>query len=182
MERKLISLFKKFILFIPLLFYFGERSLIAYDEGIYALQAKWILENNNWITPMKWGGIVDDRTIGIQFLIAISQKIFGEKIFSIYIPIIFFGLLMIWLTYKIHKEIANEDFPIISSLILSTTFLWINYFHMATQDIAFASLTTLGVYASIKSYKTKIPIFYFYSGIWIGLALKIISFSDKLIS
>ena len=57
---------------------------------------------------------------------------------------------MIWLTYKIHKEIANEDFPIISSLILSTTFLWINYFHMATQDIAFASLTTLG---SICVYK-----------------------------
>ena len=36
-------LFKLFI-FIPLLFYFGKRSYIAFDEGFYALQARWILE------------------------------------------------------------------------------------------------------------------------------------------
>ncbi len=170
MKEKLFSSLKKFIFFTPLVFYFGERSLIAYDEGIYALQAKWILENNNWITPMKWGGVVDDRTIGIQFLIAFSQKIFGEKLFAIYIPTILFGLLMVWLTYEIHKEIINNQFPILSSLILSTTFLWINYFHMATQDIVFASLTTLGIYASIKAYKTQGPFYFFTTGIWIGLA------------
>ena len=34
-------LFKLFI-FIPLLFYFGKRSYIAFDEGFYALQARWV--------------------------------------------------------------------------------------------------------------------------------------------
>ena len=34
-------LFKLFI-FIPLIFYFGKRSYIAFDEGFYALQARWI--------------------------------------------------------------------------------------------------------------------------------------------
>jgi hypothetical protein len=34
-------LFKLFF-FIPLLFSFGKRSYIAFDEGFYALQAKWI--------------------------------------------------------------------------------------------------------------------------------------------
>ena len=33
-------LFKLFI-FIPLL-YFGKRSYIAFDEGFYALQARWV--------------------------------------------------------------------------------------------------------------------------------------------
>ena len=155
MKNKLIFYIKNFYFISPIIFYFGERSLIAYDEGIYALQAKWILENNNWITPMKWGAIMDDRTIGIQFLIAISQKIFGEKIFAIYIPSIFFGLLMIFLTYELHKELIKKPFAIISPIILSTTYLWINYFHMATQDIIFASLITLGIFSSVKSYKTK---------------------------
>ena len=38
---------------------------------------------------------------------------------------------------------------------------------MATQDIIFASLTTLGIFASIKSFKTKKEIYLFFSGAWI---------------
>ena len=77
-------------MFIPLILYLGKRSLIAYDEGIYVLQASGFLENNNWITPMKWGSIVNDRTIGIQFLIALSQKVLPDNLFcSIYSKYIF---------------------------------------------------------------------------------------------
>ena len=75
MISRIISFWRKYILFLPLILYTGERSLIAYDEGIYVLQAKWILENNDWISPMWWGQTILDRTIGIQFLIAFSQKI-----------------------------------------------------------------------------------------------------------
>ena len=35
----------KILIFIPVVFYFGKRSYIAFDEGFYALQARWILEN-----------------------------------------------------------------------------------------------------------------------------------------
>ena len=94
LKNKLSLYIKKFFFITPIIFYFGERSLIAYDEGIYALQAKWILENNNWITPMKWGAVVDDRTIGIQFLIAFFQKLLGQHLFVIYIPSLIFGILM----------------------------------------------------------------------------------------
>tara|TARA_Y100001978_G_scaffold194738_1_gene202193 strand:- start:591 stop:2138 length:1548 start_codon:yes stop_codon:yes gene_type:complete len=171
LKDKIYYLLKNFFLFIPLTLYLGERSLIAYDEGIYVLQAKWILENNNWITPLKWGSIVNDRTIGIQFLIALSQKIFGDNLFAAYIPNIFFGSLMIFLTYELHKELTNKAWPIISSLILCTTYLWINYFHMATQDIAFGAVITLGIYGSIKASKTKNKIYFFISGLWIGMAV-----------
>ncbi len=113
MINRIISFWKKYILFLPLILYSGERSLIAYDEGIYVLQAKWILENNNWIAPMKWGSVMNDRTIGIQFLIALSQKMFGENLFAAYIPNIFFGSLMIYLTYELHKTLTNKDWQII---------------------------------------------------------------------
>ncbi len=170
MKGKLSSFFINSFLFTPLILYLGKRSLIAYDEGIYVLQAKWILENNNWITPLKWGSIVNDRTIGIQFLIALSQKVFGDHLFAAYIPNILFGSLMIFLTYQLNKELTNKAWPIMSSIILCTTFLWINYFHMATQDLIFGSLTTLGIYSSIKSCKTKHNFYFFFAGIWIGLA------------
>ena len=77
----MISIFFKFkpllklLIFIPIIFYFGKRSLIAYDEGFYALQSRWIIEKSNWIGPMWWDEVTSDRTIGIQFLIALSKKL-----------------------------------------------------------------------------------------------------------
>ena len=106
----------KFLLFFPLLIYFGKRSLIAYDEGFYALQARWIIENSNWIGPMWWDEVTSDRTIGIQFLIALSKKFFGDSIFVIYIPSLFAAILMIYCTYHLHKELIKDKNPFYSAI------------------------------------------------------------------
>ena len=55
---------------------------------------------------MKWGAVVDDRTIGVQFLIAFS-KLLGQHLFVIYIPSLIFGILMIWFTFELHKDLTN---------------------------------------------------------------------------
>ena len=78
--------FLKLLIFIPTIFYFGKRSYIAYDEGFYALQARWILDTGNWTIPLWFDDYVLDRTIGLQFLIAKSQQIFGGNIFWAYLP------------------------------------------------------------------------------------------------
>ena len=161
----------KYLFFLPLLIYFGRRSLIAYDEGFYALQARWIIEKSNWIAPMWWDQVTSDRTIGIQFLIALSKQFFGESIFVIYIPNIIAATLMLYCTYELHKELIKDKNQIYSALILSTTFLWINYAHMATQDMIFSSLVSLGTLSTIKAYKTNNKIQILISGSWIGLAV-----------
>ena len=161
----------KYLLFFPLLIFFGKRSLIAYDEGFYALQARWIIEKSNWLGPMWWDEVASDRTIGIQFLIALSKKFFGDSIFVIYIPSLFAAILMIYCTYHLHKELIKDKNPFYSALILSTTFLWINYAHMATQDIVFSSLVSLGLISTIKAYKTNNKNQILISGSWIGLAV-----------
>ena len=160
----------KFLIFLPLLIYLGKRSLIAYDEGIYALQAKWILNNENWISPMWWGEISLDRTIGIQALIAFSQRIFGQSNFSIYIPNLVASFFIIFFTYKLHIEFFKNKYPIASPLILATSFLWINYSHLATQDIVYSSIVILGVYSSVKFQKEKKNVYLILSGMWIGFA------------
>ena len=161
----------RYLFFVPLLIYIGRRSLIAFDEGFYALQARWIIEKSNWVGPLFWDQLSTDRTIGIQFLIAISKKLFGDSLFVIYIPILFASILMLYCTYQLHKELLEDKNPIYSALILSTTFLWINYAHMATQDIVFSSLISLGIISSIKSYKTNDKLQLLLSGAWIGLAV-----------
>ena len=173
MNIKNTKFIPKYLLFFPLLIFFGKRSLIAYDEGFYALQARWIIEKSNWIGPMWWDEVTSDRTIGIQSLIALSKKFFGDSIFVIYIPSLFAAILMIYCTYELHKELIEDKNPIYSALILSTTFLWINYAHMATQDIVFSSLVSLGLISTIKAYKTNNKNQILISGAWIGLAVMI---------
>jgi len=166
----------KLFVFIPLIFTFGKRSYIAFDEGYYALQAKWILEKGNWTIPLWWDEYVLDRTIGLQFLIAKSQEIFGRNMFAAYLPTITAAILMLFITYKFHEEFFNKKYAIISPLILSTTYLWFDYSHLATQDIVYSCLVTIGVFSllKIKNQNNKFYILLF--GIWIGLSFMMKTF------
>ncbi len=176
MISKTIKNFKKLIIFIPILIYLGDRSYLAYDEGFYALQARWILDNNNWIVPKWWDLNNLDRTIGIQYLIAKSQAIFGINSFAAHIPTTVAASLMIILTYKLHEELLGKKGAIYSSLILSTTYLWFDFAHQATQDMIFACLVTLGIYSLTKIEKNQNKFFHMMFGAWIGLAFMLKTF------
>ena len=170
------KLFFKLFIFIPIIFYFGKRSYIAYDEGFYALQARWILDKGNWTIPLWFDEYTLDRTIGLQYLIAKSQEIFGRNIFWAYLPTTIAAIVMLFLTYKLHEELIDKKYAFVSPLILSTTYLWFDYSHLATQDIIFSSLVTFGIFslAKIKSRNNKLYILLF--GIWIGLAFMMKTF------
>jgi len=160
----------KILIFFPVIFYFGKRSYIAFDEGFYALQARWILDKGNWIIPLWWDDYALDRTIGLQYLIAKSQDIFGRNMFSAYLPTTCAAIIMLFTTYKLHEELFDKKFALISPLILATSYLWFDYSHLATQDIMYSSLVTVGIYsfAKVNSKENKFYIFLF--GSWIGLA------------
>ncbi len=166
----------KAIIFFPVIFYFGKRSYIAFDEGFYALQARWILEKGNWSLPLWWDAYVLDRTIGLQFLIAKSQELFGRNSFSAYLPTTSAAIIMLFITYKLHEELFDKKYAIASPLILSTTYLWFDYSHLATQDIIFSCLVTLGLLSLVKTKNKNNQFYIFIFGIWIGLAFMMKTF------
>ena len=81
-----------------------------------------MIDSGNWLVPLWFDKIILDRTIGIQIILAISQKLFGETSFRVYFPISISSCAMLFLTYLIHKELLDEKYAIISPLILSSTF------------------------------------------------------------
>jgi len=166
----------KLLIFIPLIFYFGKRSYIAFDEGFYALQARWILDKGNWIIPLWWDEYVLDRTIGLQFLIGKSQEIFGRNMFAAYLPTTTAAILMLFITYKLHEEILYKKYAIISPLILATTYLWFDYSHLATQDIVYSCLVTIGVFSLVKIKNKDNKFYILIFGIWIGLSFMMKTF------
>ena len=170
MKTKLINTIYKIIIFFPLLLYFGKRSYIAYDEGFYALQARWMLQNNNWIIPVWWDEYVLDRTAAIQILIAKFQHVLGETSFVAHLPSTFAAITMLFLTYKLHQELIGRKDAIFSSLILATTYIWLDFAHLATQDMVFACLVTIGLYSFTKLREVNKSFYHSIFGCWIGLA------------
>jgi len=166
----------KLLIFIPLIFSFGKKSYIAFDEGFYALQARWILDKGNWIIPLWWDEYVLDRTIGLQFLLGKSQEIFGRNMFAAYLPTTIAAILMLFITYKLHEEFFNKKYAIISPLILATTYLWFDYSHLATQDIIYSCLVTLGVFSLVKIKDKDNKFYILLFGIWIGLSFMMKTF------
>ena len=166
----------KLLIFIPITFYFGKRSLIAFDEGYYALQARWILDKGNWTIPLWFDDYVLSRTIGLPFLIAKSQQIFGRNIFLTYLPTTIAAIIMLFITFKLHEELIDKKFAFVSPLILSTTYLWFDYSHLATQDIIFSSLVTTGLFSLVKIKSRNNSIYIFLFGLWIGLAFMMKTF------
>ena len=176
MASKSIKNFYKFSLFLPILLYFGKRSYLSYDEGFYALQARWMIQNKNWLIPTWWDEYSLDRTNGIQFLIAKSQEIFGNSSFAAHLPITLASAIMLFVTFKLHQTLIQKQEALYSVLILSSTYLWFNFAHLATQDIIFALLVNIGLFSFIKLGNKKEPLYLFLFGAWIGLAFMMKTF------
>ena len=70
--------------------------------------------------------------------------------FSAYLPTTAAAILMLFITYKLHEELFNKKYAIISPLILATTYLWFDYSQLATQDIIYSCLVTTGVFSLVK--------------------------------
>jgi len=158
-----------FIICTPLLFYFGEKSFIAFDEGYYALQGKWVLEYNNWITPQWFEQVQFDRPPFLPILIAVFYKLFGINYFSAHLPILISSVIVLYFTFKIHGLLIGESFKWLSPLILITTMLWINFTHLVTQDILLVAFETVGIYFLIKSSENSRNNELILSSFWIGL-------------
>jgi 4-amino-4-deoxy-L-arabinose transferase-like glycosyltransferase len=124
-----------------------HQSLLAYDEGYYADQARWIWETGDWLTPQWWGAPIYDRTIGIQWLIALAYHLFGLNEFSARLPSAIACILSILLTYEIGKILFNRQIAWLGALMLMFMALWVLEVHMATQNTALVTVELLGIWA-----------------------------------
>ena len=161
---------------LPLIFSIRPRSFVAHDEGYYILQARAILDTGNWLAPMSWGAPVFDRTIGAQWIIASSQKIFGYTSWSSHIPSLIFGLISLCLTYLLSKRYFGVQVALISAGILLLSPIFLDHIHLAAQDMPLLAIELIGIYSIAKVEKEKSGVFDVISGLWIGIGFLIKSF------
>lgn len=134
-----------------LLFRSGQQSLMAHDEGIYAAQARAILELNNWLAP-QWGGAFSyDRAIGIQWLIALCYQLFGVSEGSARLPSTLAFTATVLLTYAIGCRCLPRPVAWLGAAILAVTPISLQYGRLATQDAVLVAVELLGIWALLKA-------------------------------
>jgi 4-amino-4-deoxy-L-arabinose transferase-like glycosyltransferase len=127
-----------------------HHSLMPHDEGYYAVQARWIWETGDWLSPQFWGIPIYDRTIGIQWAIALAYHLFGLNEFSVRLPSTIAGILSILLTYEIGKILFNRQIAWLGAAILMLMGLWVNEAHTAQQNTALVAIELLGIWALLQ--------------------------------
>ncbi|PSB20606.1 phospholipid carrier-dependent glycosyltransferase [Phormidesmis priestleyi ULC007] len=129
----------------------GQQSLMAHDEGIYATQARSILQTGDWVS-VQWGGEAGfDRTIGIQWLIAACYLMFGTNEGTARLPSAIAFVLSVLLTYRIGCYLLNPRLAWLGAAIFSVIPLVAQYGRLATQDSVLVFIELLAIWALLEA-------------------------------
>lgn len=133
----------------------SQQSLMAHDEGIYATQARSILQTGDWITPQWGSGYSFDRTIGIQWLIAVCYQLFGTREETARLPSAIAFVISVLLTYRIGVRLLNPRLAWLGAAIFSVIPLVVQYGRLATQDTVLMCVELIGIWALLEAQTVK---------------------------
>jgi 4-amino-4-deoxy-L-arabinose transferase-like glycosyltransferase len=139
------------LLLAPLLLTAAPRSPLAHDAGYYGLQARWILQSGHWLAPLWFGEPVYDRSIGVQWLMALSLKLFPwpwAEALPALLAAVASLLLSGWLARRLLPQLPAAG-PL-TMAVLALTPLWLNYAHLATQDMPLLAVELTGIAALVN--------------------------------
>ena len=127
-----------------------QQSLMAHDEGLYALRSRRMIDSGDWIHP--WEN-PHHKTPGYYWLVASAFRLFGVSEVSARLPSIILGIFSILLLYEIGKILLNKKIAWLAGAILSIEFLWLQYSRLGTPDVSYIFLVLLAIFSLLKAEK-----------------------------
>ena len=147
-------------------------SLMAYDEGNYGAQSRFMVEADRWLVGLWWDGPSYQHGVLLNWLMALGFKVLGvgDRVVRLWSAIACFAALLF--TYDIAKIITGKRFlGFLTAALLMLFHLWFKFAHLGTQDMLLVSLELLGIWALLKAEQQplrRVPLG-FCAGIALGL-------------
>lgn len=151
---------------------FLHPSLMAYDEGNFAAEARFMDESGRWLARLWWGEPVYTHGVLLNWLMVVSFKIFGIGAQAARLPSVIACVTAVLLTYDISRIITGRRIiGFLSAVVLMLFHLWFQYGHLATQDMLLVCLELLGIWGLLKAEAqlTRRIAWGFMSGVVLGL-------------
>ena len=145
------------LLFLTPLFFFklGQSSLVSFDEAWYGDIARNIINSRDFIN-LTWNGnlYIDHPPAGF-WVVAISEKIFGESEFGVRFAPAFLGLVSLVVIYFLGKELFNRWVGLSSAIALSSSFWFLFRARSGNLDIILTFFFLLTLLLGVKVSKEK---------------------------
>lgn len=138
----------------PLYFYkLGQSSLVSWDEAWYGAIARNILNSGNLLFLSWNGSIYSDHPPAGFWIIAFFEWVFGDNEFGVRVGSAIFGLLGLYLTYLLGRELFSKTVGFVSALALSSTYWYLYRSRSGNLDIFLTVFFVLTIYLAFKSSK-----------------------------
>ena len=173
-SKKLFLAFLLSVGALIFLFHLGGRDLWDPDETRYAVVAREMSETGNWILPQLNGKIYAEKPPLFFWLVNLSVFFLGEDSeLANRLPSAMAGLLAVLLTFFFGERLLNTRVGFLSSLILSTCFLFPQISRWMMLDSLFTLFFLLTLFYFHRGYgdhegRQK---YYFLAGLFMGLGV-----------
>jgi 4-amino-4-deoxy-L-arabinose transferase-like glycosyltransferase len=117
-------------------------------ESYFALGAKLMIEDGNWLTPHAPDELPLNKPPLTYWLIGISYKLFGVSYGASRLPSVLAALATLVLVYFLGTTLANKRNGLVAAAILGTSYLFMNFARMAMSEM----LLTFFVTASLSAF------------------------------
>jgi 4-amino-4-deoxy-L-arabinose transferase-like glycosyltransferase len=162
----LLAVFSIVLIFSKL----GGSGLANYDDCFYAQKAKEILQTKSWMT-IHWNNKPSFPNPPFYlWLAALSYKIFGVGEYAAKFPSALMGVSTILLLYFFARYLFDPWMGFLSSLVLSTTFMFTRYARHAMFDVTLSFFVCLAMFALVLSLR-KNGRYYLLWGVSISIAV-----------
>ncbi|BAZ53360.1 glycosyl transferase family protein [Nostoc sp. NIES-4103] len=153
----------------------GENSLMPYDEAVYAVRARWMLESGDWLTPQSWGELVYEKTPGPYWWLAFVYKVFGISEVTSRLPAQIACIVSLLVIYEITVMLLNKRIAYLASSILGVSFLWLQSSRLANANLMTICIAFLGLCCLLKAELNPKYRYYwsFFAGLSFALGLLI---------
>lgn len=145
------------LLFLAPFFFFklGQSSLVSFDEAWYADIASNIIASGDFIN-LTWNGnpYIDHPPAGF-WLIAISEKVWGDNEFGVRFAPSFLGLASLIVIYFLGKQLFNRWVGLAAALALSSSFWFLFRARSGNLDVILTFFFLLTFYLAIKASQKK---------------------------
>lgn len=151
-------------------------SLMAHDEGNFAAEARFMVESGSWLARQWWGNPVYTHGVALNWLMSSSYSVFGRSDVAARLPSLLACLLSVGLLYRIGQQLLNSRRAFIAALLLPVMPLYLQYGHLATQDMLLVCLELTGVWALLQAEQTRRLYWGMLAGSVVGIGFLVKSF------
>ncbi len=145
----------RLLLILGILFLFfsvgaSMRDMTYPDELRYAEVAREMRESGDWFLPKLNYEVYPDKPPFFFWLLALAQNGLGETTVAALLPSILSGLLLLYVTFLLGRELYDEETGLLSMWVCATYLLFLLVSQVVRMDILFTLLITTALYLIIR--------------------------------